>query len=465
MRPRLPPLKPKFDDQLLQDLGAVTLEFLLHWHWIERRVETITFPDEVTVHRRVSVDFAVPSHLVSPLPRDHHGLPTFFVPLGFLGKQGLIGFDLWNEAGHALPLLTREQNGQLAKATLIQLARATDADRGSQMPEDFPDEVDRELALIASSPAERALVIWNGLDQPKSDAESDECREWREFLSVEEKFMKLARDFAVGFPLIVPVTGEPGIRRIAKYAYQASVPPRRPRSRRRQIARGFGWHPRTERIELPSIGQARCFHLEVQAPEGLQITRGKLRSSLRPPYRPWQEPPPEVIKAGSERVHMHINAPRTAQGKAYVNLRARSSTISRAALSTAVLTTVALALAAWRSEIAQHNLGPTVSLLLLVPSALSIYVARPREPVITTGLLLGQRILAVCCGILAISASGVLILWQDCETRLLGTNCQRWSSLPWVLWALAAGAAAITVIFALTAYYTTSPPEKAQLAV
>ena len=59
----------------------------------------------------MSIDFAVPRSWVSALPNRTGQPPTFLLPVALLRKQGLIGFDLRDEAGDAMPLLTREENG------------------------------------------------------------------------------------------------------------------------------------------------------------------------------------------------------------------------------------------------------------------------------------------------------------------------------------------------------------------
>jgi hypothetical protein len=460
-------LIPPSDNQLDEDLGVVTLEAFQDWRWVERRVESVTFLDDTTVKRRVSVDFAVPEFWVSALPQNSGEPPTFRLPLALLRKQGLIGFDLRDEAGEALPLLTREENSSIAQATLLQVARAIGEDPPTPMRGAVPKPIRDELKLITSGPAESALIVWSALERskefPDEEPESAECREWRRLLTNDDKFVRLARDFAEGFPLIVPVTCELGTRRILKYSYQTAVPPRRPSSRRRQLARSVGWRARTEQVDTPSIGQGGCFHLEVQAPEGLQITRGLL--SPAKPVKPtvWQKALPDVIKLGSERVHLHIAALGHAGGTAWVNFRARPAVISRAGFATGMLTTVALTIAALAHSVLQSNIEPAVALLLLVPTALSIYVARPQEPIVTTGLLLGQRMLAACCGALAIIAASILVTGQTCRSAAGGVTCEQWPATPWLLTALAVCAAIITVVLTATLVFTANPPEKLSL--
>jgi hypothetical protein len=451
------------DDPTMSDLGLLMLAFLTNWDaWVERRVESLTFPDEATFRRRVSVDFAIPEDWPSPLRAGEKGSPpTFYVPLTVLQKQGLTGFDLRDESGTALPLLTRDQNGMLAHATLAQLAEAIREDRRKRLTGDLPEEIHAELALITNGSADRAVTIWDAFSEPK-EGEPRRVAAWRTFLAGEDKFMALAWDFALGFPLVVPITGSPGTRRIVKFSYEAPAPARGQQSLRTRLRIGLGWAPRTERVAVPTIGQGRCFHLEVQAPEGLMATRGKLSSSKPPRPTVWRGALPDVIKYGSERLHLHISAPQAARGEGIVNLRPRPATITRSAWATAILTSLALGATLLREDELYANVGPAASILLLVPTGLSVYIARPREPVVTTGLLLGQRLLAVVCGMLAVGASTVLVAGQECETSEEITRCEPWAANEFILAVLTGVAVLIVLLLSWSLYRTARPPEKRQ---
>src|SRR5687768_8058014 len=88
-------------------LAGMALRLLLTWpKWIHRRTETVALTDPETIRRRVAVDLTVFEDL-PPLIHDGKGEPIYFVPLALLKKQPLTNFDLRNEGGKALPLLTR----------------------------------------------------------------------------------------------------------------------------------------------------------------------------------------------------------------------------------------------------------------------------------------------------------------------------------------------------------------------
>ena len=351
----------------------------------------------------------------------------------------------------------------MALATLLELAKAINYACGSPMSGPLPQQLHRELEVITNGPADSAEVVWNALETPKQNPhESAECRAWRRLLTDEEKFRRLARDFAVGFPLIVPVTCEPrpdassnsptrgGPSAVPVVAQSAARAERRLATANRtnpgaldrpgKMLRLGGSSPRgtAKRPRTP-------FALE--AAEAHRLARGAA----------------DVMKLGSERVHLHISAPGHSEGTALVDFRARPPVISRAGFATGMLTTIALMIAVLSHGILESNLEPAVTLLLLVPTALSIYVARPQEPIVTTSLLLGQRMLAAACGALAIVAATILVTGQTCRPGSEDVSCHQWTALPWLLIALAACAVMITVVLAGTLVYTARPPEKVGL--
>lgn len=98
---------------------------LLGWYltyqptWINRTVDQARFPRPDTLERRISVDFSWhPEQVASQLDlpaRAGRGVP---VPLGLLRKEVLSGFNLEDEHGTTLPILTTEQNQQLTVAVV-----------------------------------------------------------------------------------------------------------------------------------------------------------------------------------------------------------------------------------------------------------------------------------------------------------------------------------------------------------
>jgi hypothetical protein len=78
--------------------------------WIHRIVDSVVFLDDRRVIRHRSVDFRLPDW---PIFRQCEAvLPsnTYVLPIGLLAKQSLVAFDVSDEAGRALPVLTSMQN-------------------------------------------------------------------------------------------------------------------------------------------------------------------------------------------------------------------------------------------------------------------------------------------------------------------------------------------------------------------
>jgi hypothetical protein len=87
--------------------------------WVRRRSESVTFIDDRTVRRHVTIDFIVPDYapLLSLGGRDLHTLP-----IAMAQKKSLINFDLRDYAGAALSLLGLRQQQNLTAAVLKGLA-------------------------------------------------------------------------------------------------------------------------------------------------------------------------------------------------------------------------------------------------------------------------------------------------------------------------------------------------------
>jgi hypothetical protein len=72
--------------------------------WVHRRVETITFLDDIRIRRHMSVDFTLPTL----------GLAIEYVPLSLVRKGLLKDLDVVDEEGRALPVLTLGQSAEVA---------------------------------------------------------------------------------------------------------------------------------------------------------------------------------------------------------------------------------------------------------------------------------------------------------------------------------------------------------------
>lgn len=496
--------------------GAVVLHLLDTWHfWVKRRVESITFPDIDTVERKVSIDFELPARVLQAAantdphttratsrvtPGSYVGirerpLPICVIPLTLLRKQGLTQFSLRDEGGAALPLLTRDQNGEIALATMLELAAGLrDEPPGrTDLPETIAPELVTELRKIATGAPKKAMEVWRDLDRIKDSDNSPHCGDWRTLLVHDKRFMALALDFARNFLVLTPVPVEPGRRRIIKLSYEQHAPGASGKATRadldepsadsadaarrrrgtggRRLSSHVGWQALIRTIDIPAVGQGRCYHLEVEAPDTLQVTRGKLtvwidKSGLVRAQDPPLKPPlddypdyPDVVRYGVRRLHIHRSVPASTTGRATIHLRPRASTIVRAACITAFLTAGLLVVAtfAWRSF--QSNVGSSVTLLLLAPGGLAAIIARPREPYVATDLLFGLRLLTLACGLWAFAVAGALLVGQHCTDTMVGTKCTPSPHTQLLVGICTAGCMITALVLARTWRLVSSPPE------
>ena len=82
--------------------------------WINRRVETIELLSREETRRRVSIDFTLTKEQLAALDIGD----GVAVPIAVLTKEPRRNFDLRDEAGRAVPVLGRDQNGDLAHIAL-----------------------------------------------------------------------------------------------------------------------------------------------------------------------------------------------------------------------------------------------------------------------------------------------------------------------------------------------------------
>jgi hypothetical protein len=237
---------------------------------------------------------------------------------------------------------------------------------------------------------------------------------------------------------------------------------------RQWIARGIGWAPERLVFPTPSVGQAASYHFEVELPEGLQITKGRLSAGLAYPAAPRggsaAAPFGDVVAQTVQRIHLYVeDVPQQASGVAVVRLRARSAGMVDSAFVAALVTTALLGAAAWRWDEAGPHLGSLVTLLLVVPGGLAAYAAtRPGEHRLTARVLFGVRALSLLTGLLSFLAAALLLLgreWSPASSRVAVAADPGW----WfqaALIGLAAATGAIAAALWRTRRRAKSPPEQ-----
>jgi hypothetical protein len=169
------------------------------------------------------------------------------------------------------------------------------------------------------------------------------------------------------------------------------------------------------RIELPVPGLrfSASAHLEIEAPDGLRVTRAELHEL----HRPTDQPHPgaaardDVVSEPVQRAHLYFaHTGHERSGACAVWLRPRPGTILAPATLVAGVAALLLALVAWRLDELTATVGSTGSLLLFVPGLASAYLARPREDPFTSRALLPVRGWALVPAGACLTAAATLLL-------------------------------------------------------
>lgn len=235
---------PQYSVSDTAQIAAVEANLVLLWNvWVLRRVETIAFLDETTIRRSMSIDFTFPN-----LPA---AVQPFPMPLGLRKKGMLRGFQLYDEEGRVLPLLTRAQSTEmeyhiLAGAVQLMLRRRGESGR--------LDEIRRGLLHSVADG-----------DADASHEAEIKAREAFQLVSVEptspdeeQQVNSLLTDVARNVIVFVPLMYEPGRRRVIKMAWEEDVLKPEAFSRRKPLT-----------ISVLGLGIAGSYHAEVRAPAEL----------------------------------------------------------------------------------------------------------------------------------------------------------------------------------------------------
>jgi hypothetical protein len=132
---------PRTDAEIKETKAAETLSLALiagdfiarEAEWVRRRVETIRFVDGTRARVGMSIDFAIPD--LSPFLVEEGA--TIAVPLAMPRKVLLRNFDVCDEQGAALPVLTRDENSAISAELLARLSEGCvkNAGHGSLLPD------------------------------------------------------------------------------------------------------------------------------------------------------------------------------------------------------------------------------------------------------------------------------------------------------------------------------------------
>jgi hypothetical protein len=341
--------------------------------WRHRRVETITVLTHEQVRRHVSVDFTVPGELRESLRLSE--AHEYAVPLTSLRKRPLVHFDLRNEEGHAIPLLTADQNRMIGRELLYQ-----------QLESDLAlQDVDGDAVTLAAGPIIEAVLA----DDERRLADRIDALEADHRIELTE-FRANAGTLSRYFILWAVVRGLER-RRVFKYAHDE-------RFSQLQGFRHF--------YEAPGFTDAWSYHVEVAVPHDLRARTTTLVD----------EPTDRVLAAGvrnSDRPALYFSAdPEEDFERPGLLVHYGAERWRFLAPGAVVATVIALLVATpWifadLSALA-GSAGPAIGLVLSTSAVFSVLVLRTDEHPLLRVMLLRYRLCLVACTLAALFAAAAL---------------------------------------------------------
>lgn len=367
---------------------------------VNRRVETIEIVDEQTSRRRVSVDVTVPrgGDLEST---GHEKLRV--MPVALLARRTLSNFDITDEAGTALPVLTRDEGEAIVKEGLRGYAVSILGD------EPLP-AIAADLDALATGSEEEAtaanarMFLAHLADPDPDDAELGQ----RQALYGKRGMRRLMRLLTRTFILFVQTDVDIGSRRVFKFTFEHPTETVERNAFRWLLVRLGLLHSKLT-FDAATAQQTRSYHVELAAPPELEITGAELRALGADPA---------TTGGGLGRIHLNVSGAR-GPGKLVVSFRTQREGFLRAALITSALSCALLFVGRTRLDNLAAEVEAASTMLLLVPGLLAAYLARPGEHALASALLVGVRAMVLVTGLCATGAGLVLVVELSTEDREL----------------------------------------------
>lgn len=395
------------DDDALA--GALLHSLLLSpERWTHRRVESITILDHLSIHRRVSLDLSIDPE--DAIDLDYLG----FIPLTFLRKEVLRNLDLRDRENQALPVLNKEPTDYATGNALIVLAERI-------LDGPLPAEMEHNLRFVPNADphlARRELEHWHWAAKEPTHPQA---AAWQT-LTKAKAFTDFAKSLADSFVLLAAAP-PPVERQLIKLSYEERFGDGDGSGSLGNLSVRFGWRRGSLSVAVPAVSFSESYHLEVAAPPDLEIDAAQLRFER---VTPSPEPVPESVTDGGRPQRAHLYASRVGselQAKAFIYFRRQRDAFLWSAFLTALLLVALLGAGLTRLGDLIGNQHASQSqtaaaLLLITPTLLAAYIARPGEHRLASRLIVGVRCLVVGTAFCAVIAVGVLAAGYSYSTSL-----------------------------------------------
>ncbi len=404
--------------------------------WTRRHIVTVKLKSDRDAHVQLDVEVELPRDEDASFPWNGRAR-LFVVPVAPITKELRPShFELLDEHGGIAHTFTRADNARISASALERAA--------TELLTSY-ENLDALLWLLNRLTVEvgrerEFYLAWAEEELEAINPEIAESSAYRDFLD-------LARELYSGSMLWVPIVGLPGSQKTVRLSLHQKIEPaailshlwgrvRRTttlvvakadeteRVRLREPARDLntrgtlrrvwnrfadtlGFAPFQLQMPEPYLRRAASYHLQVESPAGVDVRIVRLISRVKWP----RGAPGTVFKAtASNRGHLYFSGAVGFDSPVAALIHFRVG--RRGPLFLSALTATLIATMLWffaanpeaaveRPEVA----GPT---LLLVPTLLIIFAARPGEHALVTRLLSGVRFLLLLCGVCSVAAASAI---------------------------------------------------------
>lgn len=359
--------------------------------WVHRRVERIRFIDDTAISRKVSIDYDLRSSPLWPVIKEQSRQDVdFMLPAAILRKWPLTSFSLTDSGGQSRRVLQRREYSEHASAMI------GDALRG-RAPNAARPRLDEETKLLVG---ENWRESHHALARMRSEIQGHENPEGSRLLSdVVFRFLseELTRNFILFTPVRLPTeaAGVLKLEYVAPLIWESVNVPKR-----------LGWHPHLFSFQIASAGQAASYHVEVEAPEGLELKRAAL-------LRQGQADAVTEVWGRKSRIHLNTtDQPRFVNYSLDVQLQPQRRGILRSALAGSAFTFGAvLVLLLLRNRLLGDSVDTSAvaAIVFSVPAIVLILVNRTSEHGLAERLLIGVRSVTAVSFLSALVATAIIV--------------------------------------------------------
>lgn len=422
----------------LEEFGRLGAHYLISERsWVRRHVETATLKNLQSARRRLTIDIMLPREPDCAVRDGEHNL--YFMPVAILAKRPITSYiDFVDETDRSLPLLTREENAFVSLAAVKEAGRRL-------LGDELPPPLQRAwIELITRDGLEAALALHIAEELAErwypSIVEADGGYFW---------FVRALRDLAANSLVWLPLHGHGGDRRIVKLRCEVAAGPPKLRPRRdtiihvnavllndgqrhsfdhvqpgdgdprstlgrigNRIGNTLGLTAMSVGLTSPSIRGSNTYHLQLEAPPGLEVQSLTLFTRLQRRRSAPHERLQTVVENDRDSAHLYMTGGEVKEMQpAVAELRVgRRGFLSLSTLSGLMIVAMLWAYDA-AAPIDQAKSSPEVeaAVLLVVPVLLLAFVVRLGEHPYATRMLVGVRACMLALGLLAVADAAAIV--------------------------------------------------------